>query len=144
MGLKFSVSGPVYNYDEDTRFVFKRISFPVLIAWEFENSVLKNRTKEEQLEFRERASEGVSNWKFYSTEEQMKLSIMPRNFCIEHIESVSGTLEGGEVEIGYNSFSENQKKVFWDEMLNIPSFEDWLAKYKACGEKKSEPVDEVG
>jgi len=142
MPLKFEISGPIYKYDEETSFQFKRISRNSVYQWELKNSVLKNRSKEERVEFGERASKGVSNWDYFSPEEKADLSSMASRFCFDHIEKIEGVLDESGAPIKYETFSDPEKIRFWDEALTIPTFIDWLEKYKAGGEKKSTTMDE--
>jgi hypothetical protein len=143
MSLKFEISGPVYTFDEDTKFTFKRISLKQVYQWELKNSVLNSRSAEIQKEFSERAQAGVSNWDFYTGEEKAQIAQLGSNFCIDHIEKIEGPVDENGVLFDYFSFDDETKQRFWDEMQEVDGFLDWLSKYKAGGEKKSNNVAEV-
>ena len=137
MSLNFAVKGAVFHYDDDTSFHFKRASRLSITQWEMKKSVIGNRSKEEKLEFSKRASEGVSNWEYFSGEEKADIIAMSSEFCLDFVEDVKGLVNEDKEELIYKELSKAEKMRFWDEMQDVPKFVDWLVKYKAGGEKKS-------
>lgn len=141
--LKFEVNGPSFQYDEETEFKFKRISQKSVFQWELENSVLNARTSEERKEFSDRAQKEESNWDYYSAEEKSQLSKLGSKFCIDHCSEVIGLVDENEVPLLYEELTEEFKYLLFDQLTDNEKFLDWLGKYKAGAEKKSDSVDEI-
>lgn len=142
MALNFKIAGPIYNFDDETKIHFKRVSSKQVFQWELENSVLFGRSTEELKQFAERASQGISNWDFYTGKENALLSQLSSKFCCSFVEKVEGVVDESGEDLNYFDLTEEQQFRFWDQLQEVNSFIDWLSKYKAGGEKKSSSMAE--